>query len=183
MNTTEEIWKDIPGYEGIYQISSFGRARSLDRVTSHGHKLKGKVLAPRYAIYVGVNLSKNDVQTSYNIHVLVATVFIENPLRKEYVNHIDGNKWNNNVWNLEWCTPIENARHAVITGLHKPPSYSPVWQKIQVTIGGDVKTFPAIRKASRELGINRSRIKTCLLNKSTYQGYTFCYLDVLSDIV
>ena len=117
----KEDWKDIKGYEGIYQVSNRGCVRSLDRIVvdSKGvvFKRKGKEL--RLSVsngYPSITLS-NKVKKRFCIHRLVAQAFIENPLNKDEVNHIDGNKLNNNLSNLEWSTKSENTIHAYATGL------------------------------------------------------------------
>ena len=115
----EEKWKDIKGYEGIYQVSNYGNVRVLDRyVWNHNGfvKRKGKILKPslnKYG-YKDVMLSKDNVRKKYRINRLVAEAFIENPENKEQVNHIDRNKTNNNVNNLEWVTRQENITHSYL---------------------------------------------------------------------
>lgn len=109
-----EIWRDVVGYEGLYQVSNLGRVRSF-------HKNKVKIL--KFAIspfgYLRVILSKDFQKKNRNIHILVAQAFIPNPEGKTQVNHIDGNKENNHVSNLEWVTPSENINHAFEKGLSK----------------------------------------------------------------
>lgn len=99
-----EVWKDIKGYEGLYQVSNLGRVKSVKR---------NLTLKPcnrnRYLI---VLLSKNGIKKAINVHRLVAQAFIPNPDDKRTVNHIDGNKQNNCVDNLEWCSQSENVKHA-----------------------------------------------------------------------
>ena len=128
-NTLEQvgIWKPIEGYEGLYEVSSNGLVRSLDRYgrgrgdVDSIRIFRGKVLfMPIYrALYHSVSLCKHGKVKRCYTHRLVALTFIPNPKNKEQVNHIDGNKLNNNVSNLEWVTPSENATHAVATGLSK----------------------------------------------------------------
>ena len=96
----EEIWKDIEGYEGTYQVSNLGRVRSLDRYVPFGtnssrlRKISGKVLKqqPHNKGYWVAQLSKDSKLSLYLVHRLVATAFIPNPMNKEMVNHKDGNK-------------------------------------------------------------------------------------------
>lgn len=105
----EEIWKDVENYNGIYQISSFGNLKTLRTNTLIKQEMnKG---------YFEANLCKNGKVQHVRIHRLVAQAFIPNPLNKPHINHIDGNKSNNNINNLEWCTHKENMVHARKNGL------------------------------------------------------------------
>lgn len=122
-----EIWKDIPGFEGMYQCSSEGRIRSLDRVIHSNNKWnsyskieESKVLKPIFnrSGYQQVVLYRDGVGTRSTVHRWVALTFIPNPEDKRNVNHIDGCKTNNKVSNLEWNTTSENALHAYKTGLN-----------------------------------------------------------------
>lgn len=122
-NIQEEVWKDVVGFEGYYQVSCLGMVRSVDRLLTYSNgkiaNHKGRVLryTPDKQGYLKVGLNKNDKVVSRRIHRLVATAFIDNELLKREVNHIDGNKQNNTITNLEWCTPSENNIHAIKTGL------------------------------------------------------------------
>ena len=117
MNNSKEIWKDIQGYEGLYQVSNLGNVRSVDRtiVDSLGreHPYKGQILKPMLVAhgYLEVNLSKGDKRKPVNIHRLVAKEFIPNPHNLPEINHIDENKQNNAAYNLEWCTSKYNANY------------------------------------------------------------------------
>ncbi len=112
----KELWKDVIDYEGLYKVSNIGRVRSVERyVKQHrGQQLKkGKIL--KLGIdrggYVTVKLSKDNKGRRPTVHRLVSQAFITNPDNKPEVNHIDGNKSNNHVYNLEWCTRSENMKH------------------------------------------------------------------------
>lgn len=105
-----EIWKDIRGYEGLYQVSNFGRVRRRSKVLHLNTNTYG---------YKHVTLSKGNVQKTAVIHRLVASAFIENPLGLPQINHKDGDKSNNAVGNLEWVTQKENNRHAINSNLRK----------------------------------------------------------------
>lgn len=111
----EEIWKDIPGYEGLYQISNKQMVKSLSRKEFGGrNRIRGeRILKPRTdrGGYLHVALSKNGETKNLSIHRLVAIAFIPNPDNKLCVNHIDGVKKNNSIDNLEWCTHSENTKH------------------------------------------------------------------------
>ena len=115
----DEIWKPIEGYEDLYQVSSYGRVKSNDRTEICKNGLvrfrEGKILKPHqnYNGYLWVSLCKNDKRKKNKIHRLVAQAFIPNINNKPQVNHIDGNKHNNNLKNLEWVTSKENMEHAI----------------------------------------------------------------------
>jgi hypothetical protein len=111
----EEIWKDILGYEGIYQISSHGRLKSLARVDCKGQKRKERIISLANDVdgYKICTLSKDRVNKNVRIHRLVAQAFIENPHNLPQVNHIDSVRHNNFVENLEWCTSKQNTEHSV----------------------------------------------------------------------
>jgi predicted DNA-binding protein YlxM (UPF0122 family) len=121
----KEIWKDVKNYEGLYQVSNLGRVRSLPkkRKNSKGtYIIKEKIMKPSIGStgYYFVNLTKEcNLKIPRKIHRLVAQTFIPIIKGKTYINHIDGNKLNNNIDNLEWCTNQENIIHAYETGLNK----------------------------------------------------------------
>ena len=111
----KEIWKDVPGYEGYYQVSNFGRLKSF-----HGKKERitiGKQNSGNKNDYRCFQLSKNGKVKVIKAHRLIAETFIHNPEKKPEVNHISGLKYQNNVENLEWCTRKENSVHASKNGL------------------------------------------------------------------
>lgn len=119
----KEIWIDIRDYEGIYQVSNLGRVRSLDRIVPRGDKgltIKGRILSMNKLNKSGYRtciLSRRDKKDYRRFNRLVAEAFIDNPDKKPFVNHIDGDKLNNHVDNLEWSTCSENTQHAYDTGL------------------------------------------------------------------
>lgn len=118
LNSNAEIWKDMIGFEGRYQVSNLGRVRSI--LSNHGrYQEKIKVQRPRSEScpYRYVQLSVKDQPHHEAVHRAVAKAFIPNPDNKPMVNHIDGNKLNNNACNLEWVTCSENHQHAFSTGL------------------------------------------------------------------
>lgn len=119
-----EIWKDVPGYEGIYQVNNIGVVKSLDRfvVFKNGQRSfrSGKTLVSikTHKRCHKVFVSKNGKTRGMFVHRIVAMAFIPNPENKPQVNHINGNRSDNGVENLEWVTGMENIIHALQTGLH-----------------------------------------------------------------
>ena len=109
-------WRDVKGYDGLYQVSDDGQVRSMDRVCTgkRNRAIKGKVLKQTKTStgYLKVELCKDGRKISTKVHRIVAMAFIENPDGKPNINHIDNNPLNNNVKNLEWCTQKENMIHA-----------------------------------------------------------------------
>lgn len=125
----QEEWKSIKGFENSYEVSNLGNVRSIDRYCiqknnrseKYNHIYKGKILKQfkNKAGYMQVQLSYRYKSYPKRVHRLVAETFIDNPNDYSCVNHIDGNKLNNNVDNLEWCSYSHNNRHARKTGLNK----------------------------------------------------------------
>lgn len=122
-----EKWKPIKGFEGLYDVSSQGRIRSLQRTKKNKWggiiEVKERILANGLTPqgYINVLLYNSGTRTTFRAHRLVAEAFIPNTDNKPHVNHIDGNKVNNCVDNLEWCTIQENNIHAYSSGLKKGP--------------------------------------------------------------
>ena len=118
-----EEWRDIKGYEGAYQVSSYGRIRSLDRIVERktgNYKHKGRILKQNDDThgYLKVNLTKHDKKKTFKVHRLVAQAFIPNPNNYTVINHKDENKTNNKVENLEWCTSKYNNNYGTIQKRH-----------------------------------------------------------------
>lgn len=112
-------WRWVPGYEGLYQVSSHGVVRRVPGRTAIGRKHPGKVLRnlTDSVGYHTLSLSKDKRYRSFRVHTLVAAAFIGPRAPGMEVNHIDGNKQNNRPANLEYCTRLENGRHAAALGL------------------------------------------------------------------
>jgi len=118
----KEEWSEISGYEGYYEVSNLGSIRSIERyVNSKNRSLALKraksIKTSKRGDYISVNLTRENKQKTFSVHRLVALTFIPNPENKLEVNHIDGNKLNNSINNLEWCTRSENEIHSYINGL------------------------------------------------------------------
>lgn len=110
-----EIWKDIKGYEGLYQVSNLGRVKSLNYLGHHKEMIKKPSLQKKTTMkssqYYQTVLYKNGKAKTVTVHRLVAEAFIPNPDNLPQVNHIDHNPLNNKVDNLEWCTAKYNSNH------------------------------------------------------------------------
>lgn len=121
----QEIWKPVPGYEGLYDVSNTGQVRALDRVVRSrwgtDKPIKGglKAFAKNSQGYHSVHLYKVGKMGRAYVHRLVASVFLPNPQELPQVNHHDGDKSNNAVTNLEWCTGTSNCTHALRTNLYE----------------------------------------------------------------
>ena len=107
-----EIWKDVIGYEGYYQVSNLGRVKRVNGKKEH-------ILNGGLGTYIGVSLCIDGKVKQYGVHRLVAQAFIPNPENKPQVNHINGDKYDNRVENLEWTSASENSLHAWKTKLTK----------------------------------------------------------------
>lgn len=171
----KEIWKDIEGYEGLYQVSNLGRVKSLSKKRGFGEQ-KEKVLKPWITNlgYCTVTLYKNSLSQIKRVHRLVAEAYIPNPENKETVNHIDGNKQNNTVENLEWNTQSENINHSIKTGLvsHSPYVSGAKLNKTQIQeirnihIPYDKKT--GTRALARKYNVDPSTISK-IINMKSYK--------------
>ena len=181
----EEIWKDVDGFEKLYQVSNFGRIKSLSRIvnTSYGEtrRIKERILKPHKDKdgYLIVTFSINGIHTTHKIHRLVAQAFIPNPDNKPTVNHINGIKTKNNVENLEWATDLEQTLHkANVLGYDITPSKKcrEVWKR--KVIRGDGMVYDSIKEAALNNNVPPSNITMCCQGKcKTIGGFTWKYFD------
>lgn len=184
--TSEEEWKDVEGYEGIYKVSSLGRVYSVPRTAPNNGQCGGYCLKPqKYRNgYVFYHLTKNGKTKGALAHRLVAKAFIPNHDDLGEVNHIDGDKENNAASNLEWCTRSQNNAHAFSTGLR---SLDGMWAKAHEANqrpvifsfdGSDVARFPSMKAAALVTGINKSSISACARGANkTCDGFEVRYAD------
>lgn len=160
-----EIWKDVPGFEGFYQISNYGRIKSLSR--SKRFKEKIRVLRKHKNGYLYTVLSAKNKRQTVRPHRLVALCFLPNETLKNTVNHKDFDRINNYVDNLEWNTIQENIIHSCINGRHyKKPI-------LQLSLNGDlVKEWESAWSVQVELGYFSTNISRCCLGKKkTYKKH------------
>ena len=174
-----EIWRDIEGYEGKYQISNMGRVRSLKQLYSGTYVYREKLIAPvkqKYDDYVYVNLYKDGKSKHYKVHRLVALYFIPNPLKKREVNHINGCKADNRAINLEWVTPKENMAHAKAV-LKINPQRNQLTPVIQYDKSGNIiADYKSLQDAARATGLFTTNISACCRGKiKTCGGFVWKY--------
>ena len=166
----DEIWKDDTEYSDFFQISNHGRVYSkrsnkilVQGITKQGYNTISSKIGGRAGKYICLK-----------VHRMVAKAFIPNSYNKPEVNHIDGNKQNNNVSNLEWCTSSENTQHAYDTGLKKSmkgednPTAKLTWEIVDFirnNYKSNDKEYGA-RPLSRKYGVDRSLIKRIIDNKT-----------------
>ena len=185
----EEIWKPVVGYEGLYEVSNLGRVKSLPKLHKmdirknyKGYMTKEKILKNilNNKGYFTLSLVKDFRKTHKQVPRLVAQAFIPNPDNLPQVNHKDGNKTNNKVDNLEWCTPTHNIKEAWRLGLCKPTTpmkglkneLCPNSIKInQYDLNGNfIKEWSCSYEAVRELGLHSNHIIDCCKHKRNKCG-------------
>lgn len=171
----EEVWKDVVGYEGLYQVSNLGRVKSMRKSwASHGEK--EHIMRPtKTKGYEYLKLRGNDgVDKSTPVHRLVALAFIPNPNGYKCVNHKDENKLNNNVENLEWCTLAYNFNYGTARTRQGITYGKPIEQ---LTVDGLViANYCSAEVASKLTGIDSSSIhKCCNCKRESAGGYCWNY--------
>ena len=167
----KEIWKDIKGYEGLYQVSSLGRVKRVDtdRILKT-YANKG---------YHQVQLSKNNIKSNKTIHRLVAQAFIPNPENKPEVNHIDEDKSNNSISNLNWMTSKENSNHGtrgIRIGVASGKTRSKAVKATNV-MSGVTLNFESAAQCAKILSVSQGNVTRTLKGRSkTVGGYYVEYL-------
>lgn len=172
-----EIWKDIPGYEGLYQVSNTGKVKSLERkVNTFGGKrgVGERILRPhhRRKKYLGVILSKEGVHKDYSIHRLVAEAWVPNPLNLPQVNHIDEDVQNNNAANLEWC----DCKFNINWGTGHKRAIDPQCKTVeQYTLDGQlIAKYSSAMEATRKTGLTHISA-VCRGERKQAGGYVWKY--------
>lgn len=178
----EEIWVPITEVDNRYLISNLGRCFSLKSrkiiKPNYNHNIRGVERNPKgYQFYSFIIKGK---RKPYYVHRLVAEYFIDNPKSLPYVNHIDGNKSNNVVTNLEWCTPSQNIRHAYDNGFIDNEKRMKLIAIIDPKTGQEIKRIKGTKNVAKFLNCSKPNVKGALLNKKGQLrccGYLLKYVD------
>lgn len=183
MDKAFEIWKDINGFEGIYQISDKGNIRSLDRkiICSNGsiRFQRGSGIKPyiNKQGYRTAVLHNNGKHKMCRICRLVSEAFIPNPNNLPQVNHKDENKGNDEKENLEWCTCLYNLTYNNLHHRRNNKNNKKSKPVAQIKNGKIIKVFPSVREVERVLGFQNGNISQCCNGKTkTSYGYEWSYL-------
>lgn len=186
MKQDEEIWKDVVGYEGFYQVSDLGRVRSVERLVNapNNRRCVRQSVVLRQTLsnsgYYFVGLSVNGKLKNPSVHRLIAIAFKPNPENKPDVNHIDGVKTNNLLSNLEWATKSENGIHAFRLGLSVPQKTNLgrfgglAYRKRAVDVfdkeGVKIDYFTNVREGAKEYGVAETSVSNCLNGRAKTCG-------------
>lgn len=156
-----EIWKDVTGYEGLYQVSNTGKVKTLQKQV--GRKETEKIMKANkvWTGYLRIGLRKNGKTKNTYIHRIVAQEFIENPEHKPIINHKNGNRQDNRVENLEWCTFGENSRASKKITTTK--RYNSVMVK-----DNQENTFNSYREAGRFWNLSSNTVKNDVLGRTKF---------------
>ena len=180
----KEIWKDIEGFEGLYQVSNMGRVKSLERTVWNSGKgcyrtVPEKILKADKdgSDYLQVLLYKDGKTKMYKIHRLVAQAFCENQMGYSEVNHIDENKENNRAENLEWCSRSYNCNYGARNKRIAEKKSKPVLAIDKRT--GLILEFTSALEAEKQTGINNGNINKCCKGKlKSCGGFYWMYANV-----
>lgn len=168
----KEIYKDIPNYKNLYQISNLGNVKSLERICPSGRLIKERILKQSLSNrgYYQVNLAKNGSYKRFNVHRLVALVFVPNPNKYEDAHHVDEIKTHNTSDNIQWVNHVYNCNYG-----NKNKKISKSIKAINIETLEET-IFPSILKASKLLNIDRKAIRD-VLNKrrKDYKNFYFDY--------
>ena len=187
-----ELWKDVEGFEGYYQVSTWARVRSLDRWVTYkdgrSRLCKSFILPLRknHKGYLRANLSKNGKTKSAFVHKLVTEAFIPNPLNLPVVNHKDEVKDNNYPYNLEWCTDDYNRHYGTainrmqLSLTNRKDRSKPVYKyDLQ---GNLIYKYMSMMSAERD-GFIRGSIRYSISKNKPYKGYIWSYTEINQELV
>ena len=174
----KEIWKDIKGYEGLYQVSNLGNIKTLQKeikCKKNSYLSKEKICKPSLdsSGYRQIVLTKNKIRKSFKVHRLVAQAFIPNPNNLPQINHKDENKQNNYIENLEWCTNLYNSRYGT-----RPIRCSKHLEKKvkQIKNNKVIKKYNSLKEAEQNTNIKYQEISACCRKIiKTAGGYKWKY--------
>lgn len=186
-----EIWRDVPGWEGMYQVSTFGRVKTMERMIKSNcnnfriSEERIKEVELRKDGYTATLFCRNSKVTQYKIHRLVGIAFMPNPENKRDINHISGVRSENRLENLEWATRSENKLHGFRIGMTKPTCLGifgkdhhlskPVL-KIDIETGNIIERYDGLMDASRKTCLGFREISACARGKrQSYNNYLWQY--------
>lgn len=178
----KEVFVPVKDYEGLYEVSNFGRLKTLKRQGTDERFISGYVDRTGY---LRVSLTKNSVSKSFAVHRLVCAAFINNPFNKRTVNHKDGNKLNNHIDNLEWMTHSENHKHSYdflgrqthMKGKSGALHHNAKKVKKTCLRTGKEEVFNTLKEASLSGDFCMGHISACCNNKrKTHKGYTWEFI-------
>lgn len=178
----QEIWKPIEGYEGRYEISSYGRVKSYLYDKVNGRILKG---SSSRGYPVIILYDENCHKRAYLLHRIVAKTFIDNPNNLPEVNHIDEDKTNNRVDNLEWCTSSYNVNYGnrndtvARKNINHPSKSTPVFS---IDMDGNINFYKSVSEAERQTGISHGNIVRALKGHTPRCGKRYWYYSITTPI-
>lgn len=184
-----EEWKDIKDFEGLYQVSNYGRIKSLMKISKTNGRIYPTIILKCHVNtkkYLDVDLCKNGKSKRYRIHRLVANSFLHNENDYPQVNHIDGNKSNNTLSNLEWCDNSMNQKHAFLNNLNHRGKYgySPKSKRVYQydSEHNFIREWDSIIRISHTLGYSDSFISQCCKRKyKRAYGYVWRYKEEIDN--
>lgn len=184
----EEIWKDVKGFEGRYEVSNFGRVRSVSRMVgmeyNNPHYSKGKLLTIRtnrnasgYSCVSMAQYGRKNRPKQFYVHRIVAEAFIENPLGYNEINHKDENKQNNCADNLEWCDRMYNIRYGTAIERKIKSMEKSVCRKVIMISSVGETIYPSITKAAKNNNLQHYQVYSCCKNGSIINGLKFRFYN------
>lgn len=186
-----EVWKDIPGWEGYYQVSNLGRVKSMPRFSSNGKRLKSRILGQSFGGkgYLRVSLYKGEGQTPFRVARLVALSFLPNPDNRQTVDHINADKTDNSVGNLRWAThhenqmnPILRQRRRLISSIKFPKKPKGPDKRIRQVVAVnpltlETKRYSSINETIADGFERRLVSRVCKKKRKTTGGWLFFYAN------
>lgn len=185
-----EVWKDVPGFEGYYAVSSFGRIMSLGRMKKNRSEVRNSFKEPSLLSlrhlksgYQTILFCIDSTKTQMLVHRVVATAFLENPDNKPVVDHIDGNKTNNNVTNLRWATFSENNLNINSQNKHTRTCEERGYPIVKLKDGKLLKIYAFLGQLKGD-GLSKSQVVlVCDHLAFSHHGYQFMYYDEYNQLL